>query len=62
MTTAAPSIPVKTRRRTAASCGGDSYPRSGRDVEATNARVARVKAADAAGRSQNRRLLRGFSV
>ena len=27
-----------------------------------NARLARVKAADAAGRSQNRRLLRGFAV
>jgi hypothetical protein len=62
MTTAAPSISVKTRRRAAASCGEDSYPRSGCDVEATNAREARVKAADAAGRSQNRRLLRGFTV
>jgi hypothetical protein len=27
-----------------------------------NARVARVKAADAAGRNQNRLLLRGFTV
>jgi hypothetical protein len=27
-----------------------------------NARAARVKAADAAGRNQNRRLLRGFTV
>jgi len=30
-------------------------------VEA-NARAARVKAANAAGRNQNRRLLRGFTV